>query len=747
MPFHSPRAPVIRLCAAALLVTADAFAQSASPPVELKLERALGADRAANSPPGATYARAQHVSGQMDERIVLEGEAEVRRDSTVLRGDRIEYDVPADQVTATGHVRVFREGMIVTGPSLRLKIDAQTGSMPDASFYYAPQNGRGRCALIEFLGEDKTRLNDATYTTCAPGDESWWVKANRLDIDRADQLAVAHGTTIHFQGVPIFTSPYFQFPLGDERRSGLLTPSFGVNSRLGAEGTLPYYWNIAPNLDDTITPRIMQRRGVLLGNEFRYLEPTFRGTADYEILPNDRVTGTSRWAGSWRHEYVSPLGFVGGVNYNRVSDDNYFADFSRSIVTASQTVLPQEGYLGFNRTYWNTALRVTRNQTLQDPLAPVVKPYERVPQLTFNARDTDWRGFDVSLGLDATRFEHPTLETGSRVVMNPSVSYPWLAPGWFVIPKAQWNATLYSLDPALHSEGAHPIRSLPIGSLDAGLVFERDTRWFGAASVQTLEPRLYYAYVPFRNQSNLPNFDSALADFNFAQLFTENVFVGGDRIAEANQVTTALASRMLDADSGAERLRVLVGQRFYFGAQRVTLPGGVERTGRASDVLFALSGALASHWSTEIALDHSTERGAFVNANAAVRWQPRPASVLNVAYRYTAGQVNQIDVAGQWPLSPRWYAVGRANYSRLDSRWVELLGGFEYKADCWVFRLVAHRFVTTTQTATTALFFQLQLNGLASIGTSPIEQLRRNIPGYQVINPPPREPGRFDIYE
>ncbi len=733
--------------AAALLVMADAPAQEAHPPVELKIERALGAGRAGGAPPGATYARAQRVSGEIDERIVLDGDAEVRRGGTVLRGDRIEYSVPDDEVTATGHVRVFREGAIVTGPSLKLKIDAQTGTMPDASFYYAQQNGRGRCALIEFLGEDKTRLNDATYTTCAPGDESWWVKASRLDIDRAEELATGRGTSIYFQGVPIFASPYFQFPLGDKRRTGLLTPSFGINSRLGAEGTLPLYWNIAPNMDATITPRLMQRRGLLLGNEFRYLQPTFRGTAEFDILPNDRVTGTARHLASLRHEYVPQSGVVGGINYNRVSDDRYFADFSRSIVSASQSVLPQEGFVGFNRTYWNTALRVTRNQTLQDPLAPVVKPYERLPQLTFNARDTDWRGFDVALAFDATRFDHPTLETGTRVIVNPSVSYPWLAPGYYVVPKVQWNATSYALDAAVHPQDTHPLRSLPITSLDAGLVFERAARWFGDSSVQTLEPRLFYANIPYRDQSKLPNFDSALADFNFAQLFTENIFVGGDRIGEANQVTTALVGRVLDPATGAERVRALIGQRFYFAPQRVTLPGGTERTGDASDILFALNGTPARHWTADVALQHSTQLARLVRTSIAVRWQPRPASVLSVAYRYKVDELEQVDIAGQWPLSPRWYGVGRLNYSLRDSRWVELLGGVEYKADCWVARVVMQRFVTTTQTATTAFFFQLQLNGLASIGTSPIEQLRRNIPGYQVINPPPREPGRFDIYE
>jgi LPS-assembly protein len=666
----------------------------------------------------------------------------------VLRGDRIDYSVPDDEVTVTGNARVFRGGTVVTGPSLKLRLDAQTGRMPDARFSYAPLGGRGTCTLLEFLGEDKSRLTDAIYTNCAPGDDSWWVKANRLDIDRAEEVARATGSSIYFQGVPIFASPYFQFPLSDRRRSGLLTPGFGINTRLGVEATLPFYWNIAPNRDATISPRFMQRRGLLLQNEFRYLEPTFRGTVQFDYINNDAEFGRSRQYESLRHEYVNPNGLTGGINYNHVSDDRYFADFARNIVVASQSVLPQEAFLGFNRPYWSTALRVTRNQTLQDPLAPVVKPYERLPQFTVNARNTDLRGFDLALAVDATQFDHPTLETGSRVIVNPSVAYPWLAPGYFVIPRLQWHATAYSLDSAVHPDQTRPVRSLPIASLDAGLVFERDAHWFGESAVQTLEPRLFYANIPYRDQSRLPNFDSALADFNFAQLFNENIFVGGDRIGEADQVTAALVGRVLDPVNGTERLRALVGQRFYFSPQRVTLPGGAERSGDASDILFALSGTPARYWITDLALQHSTEQRRLVRASVAVRWQPRPASALSIAYRYKLDEIEQIDVAGQWPITARWYGVGRANYSRRDARWIELLGGFEYKADCWVARVVMHRFVTTTvETATTAFFFQLQLNGLASIGTSPIEQLRRNIPGYQVINPPPREPGRFDIYE
>jgi LPS-assembly protein len=715
-------------------------------PPQLRLERALGQGRAPTAAEGASFVRADQISGEVDERVALQGAAEIRRGGTVLRGDRITYTVADDEVEVTGNARVFRDGTAFFGPSATLRVDARTGAMPDAGFTYAPQHGRGTSKLIEFLEGDRVRFNEATYTTCAPGDDSWFIRASRLTLDRDDEVAIASGASVHFQGVPILASPYFQFPLGERRRSGLLTPSIGVNSRLGAEVTVPYYWNIAPNRDATITPRLMSRRGILLGTEFRYLEPTFRGTVEYDLLPNDRETGSSRDRLTLRHLYSNPSGVTGGVQYSRVSDDRYLADFSPNIVGASQLVLPQEAFIAYTQPRWSTTLRVAKNQTLQDPLAPVVKPYERVPQLSFSAASPRLAGFDAGVAFEATRFEHPSLEDGSRLVINPTLAYPLRAPGYFLVPKLQWHATWYRLDEATRTD-SRPSRQLPIASIDSGLVFERAARWFGEASLQTLEPRLYYAYAPYRDQSTLPNFDSAVADFNFTQLFTENYFSGADRIGESNQLTAALVGRVLDPATGGERLRAAVGQRFYFSPQRVTLPGGTPRSGTESDILVAVRGAIARNWITDIDLEHSTQERRLVRAAASLRWQPRPGSVLSFAYRYKINEIEQVDFAAQWPIAARWYGVGRANYSTLEGRWIEVLAGVEYRDDCWAMRVVAQRFATIAQTATTSFFVQLQLNGVASIGSSPVEQLRRNIPGYQAIEPRPTAVGRYEDYE
>ena len=711
----------------------------------LRLTRALGDSRAIAGE-GAAHVRADRILGEAEERVTLEGNAEVRRGGTVLRGDRITYTMATDEVEATGNVRLFRDGAVFVGPSLKLRVDARTGAMPEASFTYAPHHGRGTARRIEFLEGDRLRFEDAVYTTCAPGDDSWWIKARRLTLEHDDGVGIANSASVHFQGVPIFASPYFQFPLNDSRRSGMLAPSVGVNSKLGVEAIIPYYWNIAPNYDATISPRVMSKRGLLLGTEFRYLQPNYAGTFEYDLVPYDRVTETSRSYLSLRHLYDNVAGLTGGIDYNRVSDDHVPADYARTIAGASRLVLPQEAFARYAQRQWSTLLRVQKNQTLQDPTQPVAKPYQRVPQLSFSAAAPRLAGFDAGLAMDATYFQHPTLENGARFIVNPTLAYPLRAPGYFLVPRVQWNGTWYDLDDPVRKDKTLS-RSLPIASIDSGLVFERDARWFGEATVQTLEPRLFYAYVPYRDQSQLPVFDTAVADFNFGQLFRENLFSGNDRISQANQLTAALVGRVLDPVNGAERLQAAIGQRFYFTTDRVTLAPGTERVATESDLLFELRGAIAHGWITDLSVQHSTLESRLVRAAASLRWQPRVGSVLSLAYRYKIAEFDQIDVAAQWPLSARWYGVGRANYSIKDKTWLELLAGFEYRDDCWALRIVGHSFVTIGEARTTSLLFQLQLNGVASIGTGLMDQLRRSIPGYQPLDS--RQPvfGRYEDYE
>ena len=368
--------------------------------------------------------------------------------------------------------------------------------------------------------------------------------------------------------------------------------------------------------------------------------------------------------------------------------------------------------------------------------------------MTLNGSIADWRGWDLGIQFDGTRFVNPGLPMpeGSRIVINPRVAFPFQSAGWFVIPRAQLSATYYSMDTENYPFDTSQSRVLPIMSLDSGLIFERDGEWFGRAVQQTLEPRLYYAWIPYRNQSTLPNFDSALADLNYVQFFTENIYSGYDRIVNANQLTLALATRLLDNETGAEFLRAAVAQRYYFTPQKVTLPGESPRASNESDLLAGITAQLGNNWAIDLAAQYSAEQSEISRATAGARWQPRRSSVLSAYYRYVQGSTDQIDLSTQWPISDRWYAVGRYNYSFDSRKPVEVIAGFEYKADCWLVRFAFQRFQTTTESNTTNFYIQLELTGLTSVGTNALSQLQRNIPGYQRISPLPRQPGMFEYY-
>ncbi len=344
-------------------------------------------------------------------------------------------------------------------------------------------------------------------------------------------------------------------------------------------------------------------------------------------------------------------------------------------------------------------------------------------------------GFDWTVDAELSRFYHPDEDKvrGTRFVLNPGISYPIVRPGYFITPKLSFHLTRYALDNTAADMPSHLTRALPTLSVDSGMVFERDANLFGQSMTQTLEPRLFYVRTPYRDQGRYPNFDTAEADLSFAQLFSENRFIGYDRVSAANQLTAGLTSRYIEP-SGVERIRVTLGQRFYFSDQRVTL--GTTGNETSSDVLVSASGQLTSSVSAETNLQYSANQNTLNRANVGVRWQPGPQRVLNLQYRRDlSNNLRQYDVSAQWPISSRWYGVGRVNYSPPDRKVVEGLLGFEYKADCWVFRIVAQRIPTATERATTSYFFQLDLNGLA-LGPNPLDALRSSVPGYQAVNQP-----------
>jgi LPS-assembly protein len=530
------------------LFSSHVYAQDADAPVPTEIQVTPPVANPTKNNDEPVTVDADEFDGYSEKEISARGNVKVRKGNREITSDEAHYDVKSEQVSAKGHVRIEQQGDSIEGAELEFNLQSETGYLDKPSFLINQRHGRGEAEKILFEGDNHYRVTKTTYTTCPAGKDDWYLKVRDMELDKTRQVGTAHDATIVFKNVPILYSPWIDFPLNNQRKTGFLIPSFGSTAKSGIETTIPYYWNIAPNRDATFSPRIMTKRGIQLGSQFRYLDTYYFGELNWDNLPDDRVTHTDRYGISYKHFQNFGGNWTGNINYQKVSDDTYFTDLADRISATSQTNLPHEGWLAYNVDRFNFTSRIQRFQTLQDPFAPVVPPYDRVPQLTLSA-SRSVSNAELVLNSELVRFEHPTLVKGDRFILYPNVSYPIYSAYGYLTPKVGLHFTRYSLD---HTTTSLPdqSRSVPIFSLESGITYERDWQFRGEKFIQTLEPKAYYVYIPYRNQNNLPNFDSAIADFNFAQIFTENQFSGGDRINDANQVTLALTSRLLDRTRG-----------------------------------------------------------------------------------------------------------------------------------------------------------------------------------------------------
>ncbi len=721
---------------------------------------------------------ADRIEGIAGKDTTAQGNASLRRGDLSIRADSLTYHEGNEDVEARGNVRLQRNGDTLKGPALRYSIKDATGLFEKPDFTFTPRaktgqqpvSARGEAETIEFLGENQYRIKDGFFTSCKPGDDGWLVKADELELDFTRDVGTARGASVYFEGLRIIAAPSFDFSLNNQRKSGFLPPSIGTTGKSGPEVGIPYYLNLAPNYDLTLTPRYMEKRGLQLAEQFRYLQKDYKGDFSAEVLPNDRSADRRRYGMNLVGSYNRDGSVLGGLNLNKVSDDSYFRDLATRINITSQATLPREGFLTYSGKWWDTGsysatARVQRFQVLQDPDNPIVVPYGRTPQLTLSTLRQDIGGFDFGSSAEFVDFSNPSLVNGRRSTLYPTLSLPLITPGSFLTPKVGVHYTYYSLYeippsaivPTVPAFPNSTSRTLPIFSVDSGLVYERGTNALGQAVIQTLEPRFYYVYIPFRDQNQIPLFDTAIADFNYAQIFSENMFSGGDRINDARQLTAAVTSRMLLPSNGQEVLRGTFGQRYYFRDQRVTLnPSDTPRTYNASNWLAALSGRVSEHWTLEGATEYDQRDYRTERLTVAARYRPEGRKALNLSYRYlsgditTTGPLKQVDLSAQWPIAGRWYGVGRFNYSLVDSRIIEGIGGLEYGADCWTSRIIMQRFALPGGTSSSSVFLQLELNGFSRLGSNPLEALKRNVPGYQRINSPSaeRKPGDpFDFYD
>lgn len=720
--------------------------------------------------------RAEEFVGRPDRELNLYRDVEITRGATGITADTACYRRVEDEVTAKGNINMWRFGDRYKGDALELNLETGKGWVQNPVYHLAANNGQGQAQRIDFLGEDQALVTNGTYSTCDAPDPDWYLKSSTLRLDQGRDVGQAGKTIIYFKGVPILGTPALSFSLSGARRSGWLPPTIGAGSKGSAELMVPYYFNIAPNRDLTLYPREIFARGFQLGATGRYIGQTdaglYNGETHVEFMPHDKLympsdpdKSRNRWWIDTLHNQQLAPGWDFGWNAHAASDDQYPSDFSRTVAASAERQLLRDLHTDYYGQYWNLTARVQSYQVLQDPGATlnpaltVPRPYDRLPQINFHAGRYDvLGGFDWSLDAEAVRFSHPQqgLVQGNRANVVGQISYPIVRPGWFFTPKVMLHATQYDLtnNYQLNADGSQRLdasgaripdnnisRVLPTASLDAGMIFEREASYFGNAMTQTLEPRLFYVRTPYKNQDDTPNFDTGVAGFNYAQLFTENRFVGADKVSDANQLTAAIVSRFIDS-TGAERLRLAVGSRYYFSDARVRLNATDPVAQTRSDALLAASGHISESWTFDSSVQYDAQSGSLYSSNAGLQWQPAPMKVLNVEYRYQRNTFSldngfrNTDVSGQWPLTQRWYGVARASYSTRDRKLLESLVGLEYKADCWVFRMGAQRFVTASQTISTPIFFQLELNGLSrlGLGNNPLETFNKSIPGYTRLN-------------
>ena len=725
------------------------------------------------------FVSGERLYGRPDLETVIEGGAQLRKGDIVIQADRLEYYQPDDQARARGQVRVNRAGNVYEGPLLELKLESFEGFFSQPRYYFRNNDAHGEAARLDFLDEHRTVIRQATLTTCTrrPGPgwlPDWILRASTLRLDNEEEVGTAEGAVLSFMQVPILPIPYLSFPLTEQRKSGLLPPTPGLDDVNGVELALPYYWNIAPNRDATLTPTLMSKRGINLASEFRYLETDYSGQLRLDLMPNDPLRSINRWGLTANHQANVPNPFDAGslalsLSLNRVSDNNYWRDFTASSATLKQRLLANDATVSWADGYFSHSVRTLKWQTLQDVASPIIPPYDRLPQLSTRYQRDDLHGYDLSLQSDYTRFQSTSALTGQpdgeRALTVLQVARPFLLPGGFVTPRMQLHATAYQFDTPLANGASAASRVVPTLSLDSGLVFERDADMFGRKLRQTLEPRAFYVHTPYRDQRLLPNYDSGANDFSFATMFTENAFVGNDRIADSNLLTLGLSSRLLDPDTGVESLRFGVAQRQRFSDQNVTLPGGAAVADRLSDLLLGTTITWDPRWAFDTSVQFNAKTELPVRTTAGARYSPGLYRVVSGAYRFQRDISEQVDLGWQWPINDlwgdrgqdlgagrgqgggRWYSVGRLNYSLSEGRLVNTLLGLEYDACCWLGRVALERQQTSSTSATSRIMFQLEFVGFTRLGVNPLATLKANIPGYQLLRESVSPPSRFNNYD
>lgn len=708
------------------------------------------------------------LTGTEDQRQ-FEGNVALRRGDQFLGTDKLTYDSETGHYVAVGRVRYQDSGMRLVADKAEGNQESDTHDISNVRYQLVSRRGNGGAEHIEMHGAEGA-LYGATYSTCPPDARSWELRAQRIDVNTDTGMGVAHDATLRVGKVPVLYVPWFAFPIDDRRRTGLLYPGIGSSGRNGFDYRQPIYLNLAPNYDATITPRLMTSRGVQLGGQFRYLTDTGHGTVEAEFLPSDKLASRDRdketeefLANGYplenrRDDNRARFHFDGvqdisshwqaRANLNWISDPRYLEDSSNNIDGLSAfSIYSDIGLYGHGAT-WEAGIMADHQQLADYTLSQSVLPHDRLPRawMRWDQPLQDW--LQVGAYVEAVRFQHPDLPGGSRVDLEPYASLPLGGASWFLTPKLAWRYTGYDLDHDLAAQlgDDKPSRSLPIASLDGGLYFDRSTSIGGTPFLQTLEPRLYYLRVPYRDQAGLPLFDTRPMTFSWGQLFRDNRYTGADRQTDANQLTLAVSTRLLRQSDGREKLAVSLGQIRYFDESRVTVPGETPVAEGKSAWVADASYAVNDRWSIGGSYQWDPKFRRKDLASLRTRYLIGDEGIVNFGYRYRRDLLEQVDFNFLYPISPAWSLVGRYYYSIKDSQLLEGIAGVQWDSCCMAVRLVGRRYLhNRLGELGNAIQVEVELKGLGSAGPDTESRLRRAILGYYredlYLVPPPDADG------
>ncbi len=683
----------------------------------------------------------------------LIGNVEITRDNQQVSADSIRYDEPGENADLKGNVEYWDEALYFQSDVGHVEFGQDSGQFENARYVIRDNRARGQADRISHEYPTTTNLDDVDYTTCDPEDNFWKLSADKITLDHTENWGSARNVVLRIKDVPVLYTPYMSFPLSDERKTGFLFPSFGSTNRNGYEMQTPFYWNIAPEMDATLTPRLLSDSGLMMMGQFRYLVDRGEGQINAEYLPSDNEFNDEdrNLFGFTHKQFFADTGRL-FLTYNRVSDKQYFEDFGSTIAVTSTRYLPRRADLIYSGTGWNLRTLVQDYQTVDSTIPPESRPYKRLPQIRFNAFSPRRnRAFNLDMQTEFSYFDRGDNDifledvNGARVDLFPSISYPFYTASTFIEPKLGYRFTQYSLTDTGNLFKSNPSRGLPIFSLDSGVFFERQTNLFNRPYLQTLEPRLYYLYIPFEDQSDLPVFDTGLYDFSFDALFREDRFTGPDRINDANQFTLAMTTRFIDSSTGREDGYISLGQIYYLRDGEVFLPDGREREEDSSPLVADVGLSMLSDWRMRGALQWDPNNNKTEKLAGFVQYHPDEGKILNMGYRMrrtTNGisaatqraetDIEQTEASILWPLSRQWSVVGRWNYALPEKRTIDAFGGVQYDSCCWAFRVVGRRFITDAdRDYSTGIFIQFELKGLAGIGQSTEDFLEENIPGFK----------------